>query len=99
MSGFGDCAFGEEHVPTPMPAGDLLRCQHGKPEASDSVLDPIVHVGHTGLSLEDPGTLQLDLPGSETLEQLAPLAEDHWDDMQLEFVEDSGRKCEPRADC
>ena len=61
-----------------------------------SALDPIVHVGDTGLPLEHPGTLELDLLWSEALEQTAPLAEEHRDDVQLELVEDAGGKGEPR---
>jgi hypothetical protein len=54
-----------------------------------------VHVGDTALSLADPGALQLDVLGSEAVEQTAPLAEEHWDDMKLELVEHAGSKCEP----
>src|SRR4029450_10135728 len=61
-----------------------------------SALDPVVHVGDTVLPLEDPGALQLDLLGSEALEQTAPLAEEHRNDMELELVEDAGGKCELR---
>ena len=55
-----------------------------------------MHVGDAALPLEDPGALQLDLLGSEALEQTAPLAEEHRDDMELELVEDAGGKCELR---
>jgi len=56
-----------------------------------------VHVSDTVLPLEDPGALQLDLLGSEALGQTAPLAEEHRDDMELDLVEDAGRKCELRG--
>ena len=49
-----------------------------------------MHVGDTALPLEDPGALQLDLLGSEALEQTAPLAEEHRHDMELDLVEDAG---------
>ena len=55
-----------------------------------SAVDPIVHVGDTVLSLEDPGALQFDRHGSEALEQTAPLAEEHRDDVELHLVEDPG---------
>jgi hypothetical protein len=44
-----------------------------------------VHVGDTVLPLEDPGALKLDLFGIEVVEQSATLAEEHRDDMELEF--------------
>jgi hypothetical protein len=47
-----------------------------------------VDVGDAALSLEDPRALELDLLGSKTLEQTAPLTEEHRDD--LELVEDAG---------
>jgi hypothetical protein len=62
-----------------------------------SVLDPVMHVGNTTLTLEDPGPLQRDLLGSEALEQMAPLPEEHRDDMKLELVEDAGGECELRG--
>ena len=55
-------------------------------------------MGDAALPLEDPGALQLDLLGSEALEQSAPLAEEHRDNMELELVEDAGGKCQLR-DC
>jgi hypothetical protein len=36
-----------------------------------------VHVGDTGLPVEDPGALQLDVLGTEVVEETAPLAEKH----------------------
>jgi hypothetical protein len=36
-----------------------------------------VHVGDTALPLKDPGALQLDVLGSEVVEEAAPLAEEH----------------------
>src|SRR5215218_7302158 len=62
-----------------------------------SALDPVVHVGDAALPLEDPGALQLDLLGSEALEQTAPLAEEHRDEMDFELVEDAGGKRELRG--
>ena len=64
------------------------------PGNADSVLDAVVHVRDAALSLEDPGALQLDLLGGEALEQTAPLAEQHRDDVELELVEDTGGKSE-----
>jgi hypothetical protein len=51
-------------------------------------------MGDTVLPHEDPDALQLDLLGSEALEQAAPLAKQNRDDMELEFVEDAGGRCE-----
>jgi hypothetical protein len=55
-------------------------------------------VGDTALAPEDPGGLQLDLLGSEALEQTAPLAEEHRDEMELELVEDAGGQCDLSGD-
>ena len=55
-----------------------------------------MHVGDAVLPLEDPGALQLDLFGGEALEETAPLAEEHRDDMELELVEDAGGERELR---
>ena len=52
-----------------------------------------MHVYDAGLALEDPRALQLDLLGSQALEQAAPLAEEHRDDMELELVEEAGGEC------
>src|SRR4051794_20945415 len=49
--------------------------------------DPVVQVGDTALALEDPGALQLDLLGSQALEQPTPLAEEHRDHVDLDLVE------------
>lgn len=38
------------------------------------MLDPVVQVGDAVLPLDDPGALQLDLVGSEAVEQPAALA-------------------------
>jgi len=54
-------------------------------------------VGDTVLPLEDPGALQLDVLGSEVVEEAAPLAEEHWDEMDLELVEDVGSGRELRG--
>jgi hypothetical protein len=43
-------------------------------------------VGDTVLPLEDPSALQLDVLGSEVVEEAAPLAEEHRDEMDLELV-------------
>ena len=53
-----------------------------------------MHVGDTVLPLEDPGELQLDVLGSEVVEEAAPLAEEHRDEMDLELVEDAGSERE-----
>src|SRR5919109_1861101 len=66
--------------------------------ATSSAPHPVVHVGDTALALEDPGALELDLLGSEALEQTAPLAEEHGDDMELHLVEEPGGECE-LGDC
>ena len=39
-----------------------------------SAPDAVVHVGDTVLSLEDSAAIQLEVLGSEALEQTAPLA-------------------------
>ena len=62
-----------------------------------SALDPVVHVGDAALPLEDPGALQLDVLGIEVVEETAPLAEEHRDEMDLELVEDAGGECELRG--
>jgi hypothetical protein len=49
-----------------------------------------VQVGDAGLPLQDPGALQLDVLGAEALEQTAPLAKEHRDEMELELVQDAG---------
>jgi hypothetical protein len=45
-------------------------------------------VGDTGLPLEDPGALQLDVLGTALVEETASLAEEHRDEMDLELVEE-----------
>src|SRR5262245_7551918 len=62
-----------------------------------SAMDTVAHVRDSSLSLEDPGALELDLLGSEALEQTAPLAEEHRNDMELDLVEDAGREPELRG--
>src|SRR4051794_15716010 len=52
-------------------------------------------MGDAVLSLEDPRALQLDLPRWKAVEEAAPLAEKHRDDVELELVEDPGGKCKP----
>ena len=54
-------------------------------------------MGDTALPFEDPGALQLDELGTEALEQTAPLAEQHRDDVELDLVEDAGGECELRG--
>jgi hypothetical protein len=49
-----------------------------------------VQVGDTGLPFEDPGALQLDVLGTEMVEETAPLAQERRDDMEFELVEDAG---------
>ncbi len=66
------------------------RRRHSRGLALISALDPVVHVGDSVLPFEDPGALQLDLRGSEALEQSAPLAEEHRDDVKLDLVEGAG---------
>ena len=56
-----------------------------------------MRVGDTALPLEDPGALQLDVLGSEVVEEAAPLAEEHRDEMDLELVEDAGSERELRG--
>ena len=56
-----------------------------------------VHVGDTGLPLEDTGALQLDVLGTEGVEETAPLAEQHRDEMCFELVEDAGSERELRG--
>ena len=56
-----------------------------------------MQVGDAVLPLEDPGPLKLDLLGSKALEQAAPLAEQHRDEVQLQLVQDAGGKCELRG--
>src|SRR6266508_831733 len=67
------------------------------PSCMRSAQDPVVQVGDTALPLKDPGALQLDLLGGEALEQTAPLAEEHRDDMELELVENARGECELRG--
>ena len=55
-----------------------------------------MHVGDT-VPLEDPGELQLDLLGGEIVEETAPLAEEHRDEMDLELVEEAGSERELRG--
>ena len=54
-----------------------------------SPLDAVVHMGDT-VSLEDAGALELDVLGIEVVEEAAPLAEEHRDEMDLELVEHAG---------
>src|SRR5215207_2917098 len=53
-----------------------------------------MHVSDTALPLEDPGALQLDVLGTEVVEETAPLAEEHRDEMDLELVENAGSERE-----
>ena len=55
-----------------------------------------MHVGDAALALEDAGALELDLLGGEAVEEAAPLAEQHRDDVELELVEDAGGERELR---
>src|SRR6266545_845910 len=58
--------------------------------ALGSALDAVMQVRDTVLALEDAGGLQLDLLGSEALEQQAALAEEDGDDVELELVQHAG---------
>jgi hypothetical protein len=49
-----------------------------------------VRVGDT-VPFEDAGALELDVLGSEVVEETAPLAEDHGDETDLELVEETRR--------
>ena len=49
-----------------------------------------MHMGDPGLSFEDPGAFQLDVLGIEVVEEPAPLAQEHRDEMYLELVENTG---------
>src|SRR6266566_1157607 len=80
------------------PAAQTSAISRGEWGSVTSAPDPVVHVGDTVLPLEDAGALELDLLGSEALEQTAPLAEEHRDDMKLELVEDARRECK-LGDC
>jgi hypothetical protein len=57
-----------------------------------------MHVGDTALPLENPGALKLDLPGGQALEQTAPFAEEHRNDVELELVENAVRDGYRRLD-
>ena len=57
----------------------LMRSAEQHP--GDSALDPVAHVGDTVFTLKNPDALKLNLLGSQVLEQAAPLAEEHRDDM------------------
>src|SRR5215217_1299979 len=59
---------------------------------SRSALDAVVHVCHAGLAPEDARALELDLLGTEVVEETAPLAEEHRDHMELQLVEHAGRE-------
>ena len=55
-----------------------------------------MHVGDT-VPLEDPGALELDVLGTEVVEETAALADEHRDDMQLELVQDAGGEGQNRT--
>jgi hypothetical protein len=58
-----------------------------------------VQVGDT-VPLERPGALELDVLGTEVVEETAALAEEHRDEMDLELVEDAAGErelCRPGA--
>ncbi len=48
------------------------------------------------IPLEDPGALEPDVLGIKAVEETAPLAEEHRDEMDLELVEDAGSECQLR---
>jgi hypothetical protein len=54
-----------------------------------------VEVGNAVLSLQDPRALQLDLLRGQPVEQTPTLAQEHWNDMELQLVEGPGEECEP----
>jgi hypothetical protein len=64
-------------------------------EPSKSASNPVVQVRDT-VGFEHTGALQLDVLGSEVVEETAPLAEEHRDEMDLELVEDARRERELR---
>jgi hypothetical protein len=53
-----------------------------------------MHMRHPGLSLENPGALELDVLRIAFVEQTAPSTKVHRDEVDLEFVEDAGGECE-----
>src|SRR3954454_23426471 len=61
-----------------------------------SALHAVAQVGHTVLAHEGSRPDQLDVLGGEAVEESAPLAEEHRDDVELELVEDTGRERELR---
>ena len=87
----GSAGRPKDSVQSSTPFASIMR------SATFSSPDPVVHVGDTALALEDPGALQLDLLGGEALEETAPLAEEHRDDVELELVEDAGGQSELRG--
>jgi hypothetical protein len=54
-----------------------------------------VQVGDAVLALEGSGALEFDVPGREVVEEPAPLAEEHRDEVNLELIEDAAA----RASC
>src|SRR5580765_1156579 len=52
--------------------------------------DPVAEVGDPFFALEDAGAFQLDLFGGKAVEEAAALSEEHWDEVDLELVEDAG---------
>jgi hypothetical protein len=51
-----------------------------------SAPDAIVEVGDTDIALENPGALELDVLGTEALEETPPLTEEHRDQVDLDLV-------------
>ena len=47
-------------------------------------------MGDTALALQYPGAFELDVLGSEVVEQPSPLAEEHRDDVELDLIKDAG---------
>jgi hypothetical protein len=59
-------------------------------------MDPVVHVCDTVFASRMRVRCSLICSG-EALEQVAPLAEEHRDDMEVELVADAGGECELRG--
>jgi hypothetical protein len=56
-----------------------------------------VHVGHAALAVEDPRAVELDLLGTEVVEETPPLSEEHRHHVELELVEYAGGERELRS--
>src|SRR5215204_1081245 len=56
-----------------------------------------MHVGDAALALEDPRAFELDVLGTEVVEEAASVAEENRDEVDLDFVEDAGGERELRG--